>query len=89
MNTSDKIKAKCKLMQDLLLSKNQAYGDAALLPSMIFSKCNPSTGIRVRIDDKIKRIQNSGELGVTEDTLLDLTGYLILLLKARSRFIYP
>ena len=84
MNTKDSIVKKCKEIESLLLEKNKAYGDAALMPSQIFSKCNATTGIRVRIDDKLKRIQSSGELGPSEDTLLDLAGYLILLLIAKD-----
>ena len=84
MNTRDNIKSKCKEIEQLLLHKNEKYGDAALEPSKVFSKCNAVTGIRVRIDDKLKRIQNSGELGPDEDTLLDLTGYLILLMIAKE-----
>ena len=84
MSTKNNIIEKCREIEQLLLSKNEKYGDSALEPSKIFSKCNASTGLRVRIDDKLKRIQNSGELGPDEDTLLDLTGYLILLMIAKE-----
>ena len=84
MNTRSKIKAKCKRLEDLLLQKNARYGDASLEPVNIFSKCNSVTSIKARIDDKLKRIQTSGPLDDTEDTLLDLTGYLILLMIAKD-----
>mgnify|MGYP001329287734 FL=1 len=84
MNTRSKIKAKCKRLEDLLLQKNARYGDASLEPVNIFSKCNSVTSIKARIDDKLKRIQTSGPIDDTEDTLLDLTGYLILLMIAKD-----
>ena len=84
MNTRSKIKAKCKRVEDLLLQKSARYGDASLEPVNIFSKCNSVTSIKARIDDKLKRIQTSGPIDDTEDTLLDLTGYLILLMIAKD-----
>lgn len=84
MNTKDKIRIKCKTIQELLLYKNEKYGDAALSPLNIFSKSDAVNGIKVRIDDKLKRIQNAGLVDATEDTLLDLAGYLILLMIAKE-----
>ena len=66
-------------VSDMLISKNKAYGDAALSPTQIFSKLSSEEGIKVRIDDKLSRIKNSGFNDETEDTVLDLIGYLILL----------
>lgn len=84
MNTKDKIKKHCKALEELLLYKNQKYGDAALEPLKVFSNANAVTGIKVRIDDKLKRIQNAGLCDATEDTLQDLAGYLILLMIAND-----
>jgi len=64
--------------------KNARYGDAALDPLNIFSKAGAVAGIKVRIDDKLKRIQNAGLVDATEDTLQDLAGYLILLMIAKD-----
>jgi len=64
---------------DLLLLKNAAYGDSALNPLRIFSEGNPELQLKVRIDDKLRRIQNQGPRSNDEDTLNDLIGYLILL----------
>ena len=64
---------------ELLLSKNQAYGDSALNPANIFARGNAIENLCCRIDDKLMRIKNRG-IGVnTEDTVQDLIGYLILL----------
>ena len=84
MNTRSKIKSKCKKVQDLLLQKNARYGDAALEPLNVFFQGNSVASIKARIDDKLKRIMNSGPIDDTEDTLLDLTGYLILLMIAKD-----
>ena len=62
----------------LLLKKNKAYGDTANDPPQIFSKLSPKEGILARIDDKLSRIKTVGLHDQTEDTLLDLIGYLIL-----------
>jgi hypothetical protein len=84
MNTRDKIKSKCKKLEDLLLYKNEKYGDSALEPMNVFSPANAVAGIKVRIDDKLKRIKNAGLVDETEDTLQDLAGYLILLMIAKD-----
>ena len=84
MNTKDKIKTKCKNLQDLLLSKNERYGDSALSPLNVFSSANASSGIKTRLDDKLKRIANAGLVEDTEDTLIDIAGYIILLMIAKE-----
>lgn len=73
------IASKCDELKDLLISKNLKYGDSALNPSRIFSSASTIEQLKVRIDDKINRIQNSGVLSNDEDTVMDLAGYLILL----------
>ena len=72
-----------KAVGDLLKAKNASYGDAALTPLRIFSKADSVEQIKVRIDDKLSRLQRGGEFG-TEDTLLDLIGYLVLLRIAKA-----
>ena len=84
MNTRSKIKSKCKSLEKLLLQKNAKYGDSALQPLNVFSEANAVNGIKVRIDDKLKRIKNAGLVDATEDTLQDLAGYLILLMIAKE-----
>jgi hypothetical protein len=65
-----------------LMQKNKAYGDSALNPLRIFSKSDAQEQIRVRIDDKLSRLGRGSEAG--EDAVLDLLGYLVLLLVARE-----
>lgn len=62
----------------LLLNKNQKYGNSALNPIRVFSKANASEQIRIRIDDKLSRIV-SGQSDDDEDVIDDLLGYLVLL----------
>lgn len=84
MNTRDKIKSKCKQLEQLLLQKNARYGNSALDPLNVFSEAGAVAGIKMRIDDKLKRIKNAGLVDATEDTLQDLAGYLILLMIAKD-----
>ena len=71
-------------IHDLLLRKNKQYGNSALNPLRIFSTSDAIEQIKVRIDDKLSRLA-SGQITETEDTELDLLGYLILLRIARRR----
>ena len=84
MSTKDRIKSKCRQLEQLLLDKNGKYGNSALEPLQVFSQAGAVAGIKVRIDDKLKRIQNAGLVDATEDTLQDLAGYLILLMIAKD-----
>jgi len=84
MNTKEKIQFKCAELEDLLIKKNDAYGDSALNPVGIFSSLKASEAIRIRLDDKLKRIANVGLNDETEDTLLDCAGYMVLLMIAND-----
>ena len=76
--TSELIKEVGREVVMLLLEKNKAYGDTANDPPKIFSKLSAKEGILARIDDKLSRMKTSGLNYKTEDTMLDLIGYLIL-----------
>lgn len=67
----------CDEIADLLISKNEAYGNSVFDPVRVFSQADVTEQIRVRIDDKISRIARGKEAG--EDSLTDLIGYLVLL----------
>ena len=84
MNTKEKIQFKCAELEDLLIKKNDAYGDSALIPANVFSHLSSVEAIKIRIDDKLKRIENKGISDETEDTVMDLAGYLILLMIAKD-----
>ena len=80
----DKISEKCDEIKELLIQKNKAYGNAALEPINIFYNGDSESSVKVRIDDKLKRIQNVGINDQTEDSVKDLIGYLILLMISRD-----
>lgn len=78
MNSQEKIARVCDEIKDVLLEKNRKYGDSALNPVRIFSKASTDEQIRVRLDDKLSRIDR-GDDEEDEDVPLDIIGYLILL----------
>jgi hypothetical protein len=78
------IKETCERLTDLLMSKNDSYGNSALEPMNVFSNGSAVDNLCARIDDKLKRIKNRGLNDATEDTLFDLCGYLVLLIIARD-----
>ena len=64
---------------EMLIAKNQKYGNSALEPLGVFSKLSAKDGLMVRIDDKLKRIKNGSLDHDDEDVVNDLIGYLVLL----------
>lgn len=69
---------------NMLKEKNHSYGNSALDPVRIFSKATPVEQILVRLDDKLSRLKR-GDNRFQEDTILDLLGYLVLLLIAKHK----
>ena len=84
MDAQEKIEAKCEELKELLLEKNRKYGNSALEPIRIFSRADAVEQILVRIDDKLNRIRNR-QNDEDEDVVMDLAGYLILLMIAREK----
>ena len=85
MTTAERIEQKCADIRDMLQGKNALYGDSALKPARIFSKASSTEQLLVRIDDKISRLQQGTiEPWEGEDTVLDLVGYLVMLLISRD-----
>jgi hypothetical protein len=82
MDTKEKIERIGAEIIGLLISKNADYGDSATNPVNIFSSGNAVDSLCARIDDKISRIKQKGIYDKTEDSVKDLTGYLILLIIA-------
>jgi len=77
--TRDLILQEAEAVTNLLLLKNEAYGDSALNPAGIFAGGDAVDNLCCRIDDKLMRIKMRGITDDTEDTVQDLIGYLILL----------
>ena len=77
----------CDAIKKLLIRKNREYGNSAFYPIGVLSGANAVEQIKVRIDDKLKRLQTIRQLDdvkIHEDTEQDLIGYLILLRVARK-----
>ena len=81
MNETElRISGVCDDIKELLIHKNRKYGNSALKPNRIFSKCSATEQLLVRIDDKLNRImKGAGLLATDEDVVNDLIGYLVLL----------
>jgi len=80
-NFNNKVQAVLDEIQAMLHAKNLSYGNSALDPVRIFSKGKASEGIRIRIDDKLNRMfRGNMQIENEKDTILDLMGYLVLLL---------
>ncbi len=78
MTVQELIDAECENLKSLLLAKNRGYGNSFAEPVLCFSKLSPIEQIKVRIDDKLSRIQKGNQDEIQEDTITDLAGYLIL-----------
>ena len=78
----DRIIAALMRVENMPLEKNAAYGGSALDPVRIFSTASTTEQIRVRLDDKLSRLARGHAAG--EDVVLDLIGYLVLLLCAEG-----
>tara|TARA_B100000886_G_scaffold294123_1_gene220481 strand:+ start:89 stop:451 length:363 start_codon:yes stop_codon:yes gene_type:complete len=84
--TQKEIVAVCDEIKNLLISKNQKYGNSALEPVRVFSRAEPTEQLCVRIDDKLSRIsKGAGLLATDEDVINDLIGYLVLLKIAQRK----
>ena len=78
--TQDKIIEITESMRDLLLYKNQKYGDSALQPKRVFYKGDAVNSILIRLDDKIGRIMAHTESAPRINDVADIIGYCTLLL---------
>ena len=74
----EEISLTCNNFRDFLLEKNKRYKSSVFHPLNALSKADAETAIKVRIDDKLMRIINSGEL--RKNDIADLHGYLALLM---------
>ena len=79
--SANAINATIMELNEFLVNKNKQYGDSALQPIRIFSTASVDEQIKVRIDDKLNRlIQGNDSMESNEDVVMDLIGYLVLLL---------
>ena len=80
MNTQDQIKDITNAMQDLLIYKNQKYGDSAIRPKNIFYKGDNVNSILIRLDDKLGRVISNPDDKPRINDVCDIIGYCTLLL---------
>lgn len=78
--TQQKIHEIMGAMTDLLLYKNQKYGDSAINPKKIFYKGDSTNSILIRLDDKIGRVMSNTEEKPRVNDVCDIIGYCTLLL---------
>lgn len=79
-NTQQKITEITEAIRDLLLYKNQKYGDSALKPKQIFYKGEARDSIMIRLDDKLGRIMANTDTTPRINDVADIIGYCTLLL---------
>jgi hypothetical protein len=78
--TQQKIHEIIEAMKDLLLYKNQKYGDSAINPKKIFYKGDSTNSILIRLDDKLGRVMSNTEEKPRINDVCDIIGYCTLLL---------
>tara|TARA_R110000824_G_scaffold383526_1_gene577150 strand:+ start:427 stop:729 length:303 start_codon:yes stop_codon:yes gene_type:complete len=71
------IKRKCDEIRDLLLEKNNSYGNSVFDKGVLFD-VDPMYAIQARINDKLNRMKNKNSF-LSDNDLMDVTGYFILL----------
>lgn len=79
-DTQQKIRNIMDAMKDLLLYKNQKYGDSAINPKKIFYKGDSANSILIRLDDKLGRVMSNTEEKPRVNDVADIIGYCTLLL---------
>lgn len=72
-------------LKNLLAEKNKAYGNSALSDVNLFCNLSSIQLLEGQIEHKLRRLKNLGVDGDTEDTLMDLMGYLTLFMVAVKR----
>lgn len=86
MSSEEEIKAVFDEVKDLVLSKNEQYGDSVLEPVRIFSKSPINEQIMVRLDDKLSRLARGNDsIESDEDIFKDIMGYCAFALIALRR----
>ena len=78
--TRRKIREITEAMKDLLLYKNNKYGDSAISPKKIFYKGDSTNSILIRLDDKLGRVMSNTEDKPRVNDVCDIIGYCTLLL---------
>jgi glutaredoxin 2 len=72
-------------LKSLLAEKNKSYGDSALSDVNLFCNLSSLQLLEGQIEHKLRRFKTLGVDGDSEDTLMDLMGYLTLFMVAVNR----
>ena len=72
-------------LEDSPCRRMKAYGDSALSDINLFCNLSSLQLLEGQIEHKLRRLKNLGVDGDTEDTLMDLMGYLTLFMVAVNR----
>ena len=78
--TQRKIRELTDAMKDLLLYKNNKYGDSAINPKKVFYKGDATNSILIRLDDKLGRVMSNPDYRPRVNDVCDIIGYCTLLL---------
>lgn len=81
--TQEEIGRICAEISNLLIYKNQKYGNSAIEPINIFYKGDNENSILIRLDDKLSRIKNNKK-DIRVNDICDTIGYLVLLLISKG-----
>ena len=79
-DTQKRITEVMNSVRDLVLYKNQKYGDSAINPQHIFYKGDACNSILIRLDDKLGRVMNNTSAEPRVNDVCDIIGYCALLL---------
>lgn len=76
MTTEKQIERIFDEVRDMVMQKNEQYGDSVLDPVRIFSRADISEQIMVRLDDKLSRLARGNDsMEADEDIFKDIMGY--------------
>lgn len=83
MNTRETIEKVCDYLKNVLLKKNEGYGNSSMTAPLFLPNQSPKSSVLIRMSDKVCRLRSLAEKGEIEnesfkDTVLDLAGYCVL-----------
>jgi len=74
---SEAIREQCSLIQTGLLRYNEKYGSSIFRPVTVLSSVSAEQALRMRIDDRIRKLGNAVTPEEERELVDDLIGYLI------------
>lgn len=71
----------CDWVKATLIQRNKTYGDSFMSPINIYARVTPLQSMEVMNDIKLSRLANGAEAVSQIDTVLDVMGYAVLLIR--------